>query len=140
MQELAVPEVDADVRKRPVQGIEENEVARHQLLLADLISGLGHLGGGSGQGQPHRRAKDLFDESATIKTARFGAVSPSPITGTQITKSRVDQRDNAVRGGGNRRLGTGSHPLQQKLAVGGSERDRGAWWLFCSRRLGHGDQ
>ena len=110
MQELAVPEVDADVRKRPVQGIEENEVARHQLLLADLISGLGHLGGGSGQGQPHRRAKDLFDESTAIETARFRPISAFSIADTQVTKSRVDQRDNAVRGGGNRGFGAAGHP------------------------------
>ena len=61
MQELAVPEVDADVRERPVQGIEKNEIARHQLFLADLISGLGHLGGCSGQRQPQRGAKHFLD-------------------------------------------------------------------------------
>ena len=48
MQELAVPEVDADVWERPIQGIEENEIARHQLLFADLVSGFGHLAGSSG--------------------------------------------------------------------------------------------
>ena len=85
MDEFAFADVDADVAESPLQGIEEHQIARLQVVALYFFSSGGLLLGLARQNQPHCLLVHGAHKTTTVKTG-FNGVAATPVGHTQKTK------------------------------------------------------